>query len=185
MINGIINFTISNKKTEFLDESKPLYYIEIIPDKKNKFQDFDYIIIKNFYTHTINIVQHSNGKWKCILGDYKLMTDPDSDEESEKNYVINRKLLEENGLSEDAKLLRIYLTQESPFWKEFDLQEIKFLNEKKLIEDNDTSLKYNMNNSRFEMETFTILNDKEEINQKFIEIMKLNNTHDLKSNIFK
>jgi hypothetical protein len=185
MTNGIINFTISNKKTEFLDESKPLYYIEIVPDKKNRFQDFDYIIIKNFYTHTINIVQHSNNKWKCILGDYKLMTDSDCDEESEKFFVIHRKQLEDNGLSEDAKLMRIYLTQESPYWKEFDLQEIKFINEKKLSEDNETSFKYNMNNSRFEIGNFTILNDKEEINQKFIEIMKLNNSSDLKLNIFK
>jgi hypothetical protein len=185
MINGIINFTISNKKTEFLDESKPLYYIEIVPDKINKFQDFDYIVLKNFYTHTINIVQHSNGKWKCILGDFKLMIDPDCDEDSEKNYVIHRKQLEENGLSEDAKLLRIYLTQESSYWKEFDLQEIKFINEKKLIEDNESLYKYNMNNSRFEIQSQIILNDKEEINQKFIEIMKLNNTYDLKSNILK
>ncbi len=184
MANETTPFTISDKKTEFLDDTKPLYYIEVVPHKKSKFNDFDYIVLKNFYTHTINIVQFFNEKWKCILGDYKLMNDPECEEEAEKYFVIYKKQLEDHGLSEDAKLVRIYLTQESSIWKDFNLEDIKFVSEKKLNDMNDL-FKYNMNNSRFEIGKYIILNDKEEINQKFIEIMKLNNSSELNLNIFK
>ena len=54
------NFTISQKRKEFLDDTKPLYYIEFTPSNMSKITDFDYIVFKNFYTHTINILQFSN-----------------------------------------------------------------------------------------------------------------------------
>lgn len=184
-------YRISEKKIEHLDDVKPLHYIEVTPQNSQEF-DFEIILFKNFYTHMINIVQFSNEKWKCILGDYKLMSDADCDEEAEKYFVINLKQLTENGFKKESELIRIYLTQDSCYWKNFNLNELKFLKETTSDDPEITSsnnIKFNPNNSRFEFTKYypnlVILNDKEEINQKYIEIMKVNNISNLNFTIFK
>ncbi len=172
----------------------------------------------------INIIQFANNKWKCILSDYKIMQDPECDEDSEKYFVINCKKLIENGLSYDAELMRFYLTQDSTIWKDFYLSEIKFIKEDNLIENNTSIIKYSQNDNRFEFELeknnfvkksavneineeddinrngngnyfskldvknsnkIVLLNDKEEISQKYIEIIKLKSTGNLNVAMFK
>ncbi len=119
------SFQISPVKSQFLDEI-PVYFIEV-RGEENFLPPFDFIIIKNFYTHTVNIVQFAEEKWKCCL-ELKLMTDPDCDEEAEKYVVIHRKQLEENGYLQDkAEVLRFYLVQDSTLWNSFSIKEIKFL----------------------------------------------------------
>jgi len=192
-----LDYSISEKKIEVLNDdldTKPLFYIEVIP---NADFDFDYILFKNYYTYFINIIQFANEKWKCVLNDYKLMPNTDCDEDSEKYFVIYAKQLVENGFSNDAKFLRIYLSQDCNIWKSFYISQVMFIKTK---ESNDNYNKYISNNSRFEFELdknnffnknnlntqqITILNDKEEINQKYIEIMKVNNINDLNFTIFK
>jgi hypothetical protein len=171
--------TISVKKKEFLDDSKPLFNIEVIAE--DSFPDFDYILIKNYYTYTINIVQFYNDKWKCILNDYKLMSDPDFDEDGEKYSLIHRKTLDDNGFIPETKVIRFYLTQDSTFWRDFTLEEIKFIKDANIQLDN---IKYNSSNMRFEIGKNIILNDKEEINQKYIEIIKVDNC-DISLSLFK
>lgn len=155
------------KNTEYLNsENKPLYYIEVTPP-----ENFEYILIKNYYTSTINIVQMVNEKWKCILSDYRLMTNSDTDEEGEKNFLFNKSQL----LGYTEKLvLRIYLEQESTNWKNFSLENIKFIPFTSNEQDAKTVPLFNLNNSSFEFiingKTHSILHDKEEINQKYIEI---------------
>ena len=139
------------------------------------------------------------------------MADPECEEDAEKYFVINSKQLIENGLSHDAKLIRFYLTQESKIWKNFYLADMNFIKDSYNSNDGIGSVnKYipNLNNSRFEFEIekinfiftkeesnknsiekinnhITILNDNEEINQKYIEIMKINNSSNLNFTIFK
>ena len=186
-----LDYYISDRKRENLDEMKPLFYIEVESSKDEKFKNFDYILIKNYYTHTINIVQFFNEKWKCVLGEFNLMPDPDCEEESESYVVINKKQLLENGFSELAKCIRIYLSQESQCWNFFTLREIFFIKESLNVNTYTNSnnlysyneggakidpVKFCMSNNRFEFNynsdaDVNILNDKDEINSKFSEIM--------------
>ncbi len=171
-------YKISQVKTEYLDEIK-VYFIEVTsPDSFLK--PFDFIVIKNFYTHTVNIVQYAQDKWKCVLAEFKLMSDPDCDEEAEKYSVIYRKQLEENGFSNQAEILRFYLTQESEHWNSFTLKEIKFVKDSEEKE----GLKFNHTTSRFEFANVTLFNDREEINQNYIEIMQTNSS-DVKLTLLK
>jgi hypothetical protein len=160
------NYLISSLKSELLDDTQ-VHFIEVTP-KDKFFQDFDFIVIKNFYSHTVNIVQFANDKWKCVLAEFKLMNDPDCDEEAEKYFMIRSKLMKDNGYSSQAEILRFYLTQDSELWNSFSLKEIRFVKE---CEEKEI-IKYNQSKSRFDFPTIVILNDREEINQKNIELMK-------------
>jgi hypothetical protein len=166
MQNSQSDYLISPLKSDLLDDTQ-VHFIEVRP-KDKFFQDFDFIVIKNFYSHTVNIVQFANDKWKCVLAEFKLMSDPDCDDEAEKYSLIRSKLMKENGYSSEAEILRFYLTQESELWNSFSLKEIRFVKESEEKE----IIKYNQNKSRFEFPSLVILNDREDINQKNIELMK-------------
>jgi hypothetical protein len=122
-MNNRINATVKEKQSETI-QSTQLFYREI----KLQSTDFDCIVIKNDYTHIINIFQLVDEKWKCILGEYKLMNEPDCDAESESYTVIYKKQF--TYFDKNSQLLRIYMQQEfSPkIWKQFDIQSIKFYN---------------------------------------------------------
>jgi hypothetical protein len=179
-------YKISERRSEYLDDLKPLHFIEITPILNTFAEEFDYILFKNFYASNISIVQFVNSKWKCILSDYKLMNDPDCDEDAERYFIINKKQLSEP-FNKDSTVLRIYLNQDSnTIWKEFTIRNLKFVKEvinSTILENNtdtnnnDTNnelIKYYLTNSRYEINKLVILNDKEEMNQKYIEMNNMN-----------
>lgn len=176
-----MNYKVSDKKIEYID-GKTYFYIDILFNDSTM---FDYIMFKNFYTHVINIFQYIDNKWKSILNEYKLMTDPDCDEEGEKYSIINKKQFINIF---DSLQMRIYLTQDCSTWKTFTLNEINFIKE---TDENNVDCKYllnkNSNQYEFNISTdnkVTLITDKEEMNQKYIEIMK-NSQSDLSFTILK
>jgi hypothetical protein len=176
-------YKISQLKKDILElQNNPfLYYYEITPKifDDNFAFDFDYILFKNFYTASINILQFHDRKWKTILNEFTLMTDPDSDEEGEKYFLLEKGNFENFNIH--ATIMRIYLTQECTDWKSFCLSEIKFLKEKFIQDSSNESnsqlgrnhLKYDQSNSTFQIGKFIILHDKEDINRKYLEINNL------------
>lgn len=179
----------SKKKQKDLEENnKPLEYIEVSSDEP---LSFTYILIKNFYVASISIMVYYEEKWHCILENFRLMTDPDSEEDSEKYFIIHRKntKLEEKQLDDkDYKIMRFYLIQNSLTWKEFNLHLIKLIKD---TEDDSEKIFDKVNyqltsNPKFEFKDRDIylLNDKEEINQKYIEMTNSANADDIKLDIF-
>jgi hypothetical protein len=171
---------ISEKRTQHEIDDKPLYYIEITSDSN---LDFEYILIKNYYVHMISIVIYVNNKWNSILNDFKLMTDAESDEEGEKYCIIGKQqmLYDDKILGvKEINLMRIYLSQNSTTWKNFYLTEVQ------LVKEENTNSIYINNKSRFEFNPKTIiLYNREEINQKYIEIMNVTNINEVNLKILK
>ena len=177
-------YKISQLKKDILDlHNNPfLYYYEITPKNLNDdfAFEFDYILIKNFYTASINILQFQNNKWKTILNEFTLMADNYSDEEGEKYFLLEKGNFE--NFKKDATIMRIYITQECKDWKTFSLSEIKFLKEKFITSENNNEsnyqsrqnlVKYDQSDSVFKIGKFTILHDKDDINRKYSDINNL------------
>jgi hypothetical protein len=182
-MNNRINATIKEKQLETI-QSTQLFYREI----KLQSTDFDCIVIKNDYTQIINIFQLVDEKWKCILGEYKLMNEPDCDAESESYTVIYKKQF--TFFEKNSQMLRIYMQQEfSPkIWKQFDLQSIKFYNnsnnnQQQDLEDNKTNsnsqskIFLNKLTNSFEItlegdKKIIVPTDKDILAHKYLELMK-------------
>ncbi len=80
-----LKFT-SNKNSD--NQTKNFYSIDIFP-QDHKFENLDCIVFKNYYTSTISIKTfNSNDEGVILLENYKLMDDPDFDDEGEKYHVI-------------------------------------------------------------------------------------------------
>jgi hypothetical protein len=128
--------TISDKQNDILlsTTTKPLTYIAITSTNKIT---FDYLLIKNYYVSSISIRVYYDSKWVVVLDNYTLMGNPDSEEDSEKYFLISSKELkfesdDSDAFSKDFTELRIYLHQPSEYWKEFNLPYIKLLNQNDL-----------------------------------------------------
>ena len=68
--------------------SKNFYSIDIYP-QNHKFENLDCITFKNYYTSAISIkLFNKEEESVTILENYKLMEDPDFDDEAEKCHVI-------------------------------------------------------------------------------------------------
>lgn len=70
--------------------SKSFYYIDILP-VDHGFENMDCLVFKNYYTTVITVKIFLNDEESVnLLENFKLMEDPDFDDEGEKHHVIFR-----------------------------------------------------------------------------------------------
>jgi len=176
---------IFEKKSETIDD-KFYYYIDITFEEDNmsqyvnlrEFPFFDYVIFKNFYTQILNIFIFHNEKWKSILSDLILMKEPDSDEDAERYFIINRKQLSLDLKSpKPIQLIRFYLSQESTVWNTFHISDITFIKEVQLNNEFKEDCRIKREKERIEFTAtdnskINLLLNKDDSDQRFVELMK-------------
>ena len=86
----------------------------------------------------------ADNEWKVILDNYVLMQNPDIEEDSEKYFMIPKKNFTIDAMYENFTTMRIFLYQDSPYWKDYNLPEIK------LIDDENEEEKVSCDKVKFE-----------------------------------
>ena len=160
---------ISEKKEDF---NKHFYY-EIRSTSNSII--FDYILFKNFYVASISLIAFCGNESFCLLNNYTLMNDANTEEDSERYIIISSKEFEidENKFKElKINSLKLYIFQPSLLWNCFYLKNLKIINSI-----NNTNLKQKIyyeispkNKYIFKEENMDLIDDSEVINQKYIEI---------------
>ena len=168
-----MSVTVSSKISEIDFESgKNVFYYEI-SSLDNLV--FDYLIIKNYYVASISIsILIDEEKWKTVLDNYTLMHNPNMDEDSERYFIFSKKEMKLNNNIPQFKKMRIYIYQNSSYWKEYKLNMIKIASEKDLSKEiKEDNIHFELTPKQqfvFQDKNIILLNGKDEINQKYIEI---------------
>jgi hypothetical protein len=185
-------FQVLGKKKELIGDDVLSYFeIKLLNNKI-----FDFILFRNFYTQSITIKYQveENGAFKnSAIRDYILMSDPDCEINAERYFAIEKSKL---GLNSDGEensdkilMLRIYLAQPCKIWKEFTITDIALINETEVNLNDCKFIKStgeNNNSTFFEFNSKTILNgDKDKVDEKYLDIMKIKDQFDLKFSILK
>lgn len=150
------------------------YYYEI--KSMNKIIKFDYLIFKNYYVASISLIAFNDDEKTNLITNRVLMNDPNVEEDSERYFIISSKEfeLEENQFKElKITSLRLYIFQPSLYWKTYFLDNIKFINS--LNQSQEQKIYYEIspkNKYIFKEENFQLIDDPEEISQKYIDIAK-------------
>ena len=159
---------ISDKKEDF---NKHFYY-EI--RSTNNIIKFDYILFKNFYVSSISLLAYCDNESFCLLNNYTIMNDPNTEEDSERYIIISSKEfdLEENKFKEiKINFMKLYIFQPSLLWNCFYLKNLKVINSE--TQDLEQKIYYELaprNKYIFKDENIHLIDDSEYINQKYIEI---------------
>ena len=159
---------ISEKKEDF---NKHFYY-EI--HSTNNIVKFDYILFKNYYVATISLIAYCDNESFCLLNNYTLMNDPNTEEDSERYIIISSKEFEidENKFKElKINSMKLYIYQPSLLWNCFYLRNLKIINS--LHQNLEQKIYYEIspkNKYIFKEENMHLIDDSELINQKYIEI---------------
>ena len=159
---------ISEKKEDF---NKHFYY-EI--HSTNNIVKFDYILFKNYYVATISLIAYCDNESFCLLNNYTLMNDPNTEEDSERYIIISSKEfeIEENKFKElKINSMKLYIYQPSLLWNCFYLRNLKIINS--LNQNLEQKIYYEIspkNKYIFKEENMHLIDDSELINQKYIEI---------------
>ena len=159
---------ISDKKE---DMNKHFYY-EI--RSTNNIIKFDYIVFKNFYVASISLLAYCDNESFCLLNNYTLMDDANTEEDSERFIIISSKEFEmdENKFKElKINSLKLYIFQPSLLWNCFYLKNLKIINS--LNQNKEQKIYYEIspkNKYIFKEENIHLIDDSEVINQKYIEI---------------
>ena len=159
---------ISEKKEDF---NKHFYY-EI--HSTNNIVKFDYILFKNYYVATISLIAYCDNESFCLLNNYTLMNDPNTEEDSERYIIISSKEFEidENKFKElKINSMKLYIYQPSLLWNCFYLRNLKIINS--LKQNLEQKIYYEIspkNKYIFKEENMHLIDDSELINQKYIEI---------------
>ena len=87
----------------------------------------EYFTFKNYYTASISIMAKVEFNWKFILSDFKIMENPDCEEESEKYVMIHKSKLNFSGLEiKKIEKMRIFLFQpHSNLFKKYRISNFK------------------------------------------------------------
>ena len=159
---------ISDKKE---DLNKHYYYEIRSPSNLIK---FDYILFKNYYVASISLLAYCGNESLCLLNNYTIMSDPNTEEDSERFILISSKEFEiEESKFKELKInsMKLYIFQPSLLWNDFYLKNIKIINslnqkvEQKIYNEISPKNKY-----IFKDENIHLIDDSEVINQKYIEI---------------
>jgi hypothetical protein len=169
-----MSVTVSSKISEVDFESgKNIFYYEISSEEN---LNFDYLIIKNYYVASISIsILIEEEKWKIVLDNYTLMHNPNMDEDSERYFIFTKKEMKllDNNIPKFNKM-RIYIYQNSSYWKEYKLNMIKLASDKDLSKEiKEDKIHFDLTPKQqfvFKDINLILLNGKDEINQKYIEI---------------
>ncbi len=166
-----MSVNVSSKISEIDFESgKNIFYYEISSEEN---LSFDYLIIKNYYVASISISISLEDKWKSVLDNITLMQNPGMDEDSERYFIFSKKEMKiDNSLNFNK--MRIYIYQNQSYWKEYKLNMIKLASDKDLSKEiKEDKIHFDLTPKQqfvFKDINLILLNGKDEINQKYIEI---------------
>ena len=116
---------ISDKKEDF---NKHYYYEIRSPSNLIK---FDYILFKNYYVATITLLAYCGNESLCLLNNYTIMSDANTEEDSERFILISSKEfeIEESKFKElQINSMKLYIFQPSLLWNDFYLKNLKIIN---------------------------------------------------------
>ena len=89
------------------------YYYEISSNNDIK---FDYILFKNFYVASISLIAYCGNETYNLLNNYTIMNDPNTEEDSERYFVISSKEfdIEESKFKElKINFMKLYIFKRS------------------------------------------------------------------------
>ena len=166
-----MSVNVSSKISEIdFDSGKNIFYYEISSEEN---LSFDYLIIKNYYVASISISISLEDKWKSVLDNFTLMQNPGMDEDSERYFIFSKKEMKIDNNLHFSKM-RIYIYQNQSYWKEYKLNMVKIASEKDLSKEiKDDKIHFELTPKQqfvFFDKKINLLNGKDEINQKYIEI---------------
>ena len=98
------------KISERKEDINKQFYYEIRGNNNIK---FDYIIFKNFYVSSLSLIAYSGTETHNLLNNYTIMNDPNTEEDSERYFVISSKEfdIEESKFKElKINLMKLYIT---------------------------------------------------------------------------
>ena len=156
-----------------IEEGNKHYYYEI-RSKNNSNIIFDYIMFKNFYVSNISLIALCGSEKITLLNNYVLMNDPNTEEDSERYIIISSKEFEvDEPKFKELKIssMKLYIYQPSLFWNSFHLDNICVIDSTK--EKQEQKIYYEIspkNKYVFKEDNLHLLDDSEEINQKYIEL---------------
>ena len=160
------------KISERKEDINKHYFYEISSNNNNI--KFDYIIFKNFYVASISLIAYSGTESYNLLNNYTIMNDPNTEEDSERYYVISSKEfdIEENKFKEiKINNMKLYIFQPSLLWNCYYLKNLKVINSE--TKEQEQKRYYELaprNKYIFKDENIHLIDDSEYINQKYIEI---------------
>ena len=159
---------ISDKKEDFNKH----YYYEI--HSTNNIIKFDYILFKNYYVASISLLAYCDNESFCLLNNYTIMNDANTEEDSERFIIISSKEFEidENKFKElKINSLKLYIFQPSLLWNSFYLKNLKIINSLNQCQNQKIYYEISPKNKYiFKDENMHLIDDSETINQKYIEI---------------
>ena len=89
IFNDIVGFDSDEIKiSERKEDINKQFYYEIRGNNNIK---FDYIIFKNFYVSSLSLIAYSGTETHNLLNNYTIMNDPNTEEDSERYFVISYK----------------------------------------------------------------------------------------------
>ena len=159
------------KISERKEDINKQFYYEIRGNNNIK---FDYIIFKNFYVSSLSLIAYSGTETHNLLNNYTIMNDPNTEEDSERYFVISYKEfdIEESKFKElKINFMKLYIFQPSMLWNCFYLKDLKIINSE--TQDLDPKIYYELsprNKYIFKDGNIHLIDDSEYINQKYIEI---------------
>jgi hypothetical protein len=159
---------ISDKKEDF---NKHYYYEIRSPSNLIK---FDYILFKNYYVASISLLAYCGNESLCLLNNYTIMSDANTEEDSERFILISSKEfeIEESKFKElQINSMKLYIFQPSLLWNDFYLKNLKIINS--LNQKMEQKIYYEIspkNKYIFKDENIHLIDDSEVINQKYIDI---------------
>ena len=159
------------KISERKEDLNKQFYYEIRANNNIK---FDYIIFKNFYVASLSLIAYSGTETHNLLNNYTIMNDPNTEEDSERYFVISSKEfdIEESKFKElKINFMKLYIFQPSMLWNCFYLKDLKVINSE--IQDLEPKIYYELsprNKYILKDGNIHLIDDSEYINQKYIEI---------------
>ena len=116
------------KISERKEDLNKQFFYEIRANNNIK---FDYIIFKNFYVASLSLIAYAGTETYNLLNNYTIMNDPNTEEDSERYFVISSKEfdIEESKFKElKINFMKLYIFQPSMLWNCFYLKDLKVIN---------------------------------------------------------
>merc|ERR1712226_85334 len=84
----------------------------------------------------------TNQRWRTVMRNYPLMPSPNSEEGSQKMFVLTREMM--SPFNKNVVKFRLIIKQPSPYWSNFDIENLHFEQEAKNIFDHNSALTHSL-----------------------------------------